>query len=464
MNAMENNLIHKNSFWQKLRLLIRNIFGKTQPQVKLDEIKDDESVQKIYFDLNSKFQYFLNHPKLDENFNLSKSFMFKLGYSNGINNKSLVKVIDLARVYSERLIDQVRSYLIGERNALEILNNQNLEYEARCKIQESSDHSNLQLMEFYKTQFPRTFSSILLRIYLFVAFFLFLADIPLAVELIKNGLDMGFTDSNLLKEISEIFGKDGNFDFRWQVIFQNWEVFLTAFGVAFFTIYIKIFFDEFLVLQYGDKEIINIKLKNVLFKTLNVENSNSEEVDDILNRIKKSRRKLNVIKILLFILTLGSIFTLALFRAEVYSSIQLKLPVDQNVVFCAFLCITLMFPIMSGICLSYGLGYLQNINKFRSVKELQVKSYQDLLAASTKLNTTVHELEAIESELELWSIEKNDELINKYTEVLLCFYYHGFNAGRYNSDTHTSGLTFYEKIQYWQNKSVAKLINEQILN
>lgn len=422
-----------------------------------------------YTELNSKFQYFLNHPKLDENFHESKLFMFNLGFSNGVGNKKLSSPIAIARVYSQRLIEQVNSYLNGELNVAEDDFKRQSEYSDKCNDINGINSKNFELVEFYKSHFPRSFSLFLGTLYLLVAMFLFLADIPLAVELIKNGLSIGMTNAYSLNEISTMFVQDEQFRFNWEIIFKYWEVFLTAFGIAFFTVYIKIFFDEFVLIPYGHNEVVNMNFKKSIFGSNSVEANNPEI---FMKSVNKSKRRLHVVKISILLATIVAIIVLSLFRQDSFLAINSitnsntdqtsPSSINENLVLYVFLSITLLFPIMSGICLSYSLNCFQNFWRYYRAKRLAKISYHRLSVAIDKLRLTRYQIERILSELEIWKLDNFAALQNKYEDVFLIFFEHGYNLGVQNSDYYTKGLSFMQKIENWQNKLAAQKINKNL--
>jgi hypothetical protein len=77
------------------------------------------------------------------------------------------------------------------------------------------------------------------RFYLIVGILLILADIPLALELTQDGFGFERPESGDA-QIRNFFSKP------WGVFVANWEVFIMAIGIALCTVYIKIFWDEFL--------------------------------------------------------------------------------------------------------------------------------------------------------------------------------------------------------------------------
>lgn len=467
----------KSTFLNRLFKKVRNLFNTPEPISQSTHFGiDDEFARKIYFDLDNKFQYFLNHPKLDSNFTLFKSFMFKLGYFDGVNGKSLNNINVLAKVYAGRLIDQVRSFLEGEKNSILPDLEKNKDLRNRMSAEDCLKNDHYRLLNFYKNQFPKTFSLFLFCIYFIVAIFLFLADIPLAVELIKNGLNLSTVNAYDIGDISNLFtGINGEVGFNWEVLFNNWEVFFTALGIALFTVYIKIFFDEYVATPYGHQEITEIKYEKIIRKELNQTESIVADVHTSLKKSKKRSSWILIIKLVILLTTILSILILSIFRAETYSTLlinsadvvmteaQTENPeIPYKIILAAFICITIMFPVISGICLSYSLTCLQNrINFWRSKRQSRMASNQ-FLKASGEFTKTDREFQRLKSELEMWQSSQENNLEEKYAETLLCFYHNGFNAGYTNPDYYTHSLDFFQKVELWQNKSIAKNINFKI--
>src|SRR6201988_4165057 len=111
------------------------------------------------------------------------------------------------------------------------------------------------------------FSWLLGAIYGFFALVLVLADIPLALGLTKRGFDL---KADLESPISDLFAygtAEGFWLHLFKVLTVNWEVVLFATGIAFCTIYIKIFYDDF----------IGVPLENLIKKASESPKADYEE-------------------------------------------------------------------------------------------------------------------------------------------------------------------------------------------
>ena len=113
----------------------------------------------------------------------------------------------------------------------------------------------------------RQFSVVLGFIYGFFALVLVLADIPLALELTRRGFNLKSDPNSAISDLF-LFGTQEGFVFHViKVLAANWEVVLFATGVAFCTIYIKIFYDDF----------VGVPLENLIKKASESPTADYEE-------------------------------------------------------------------------------------------------------------------------------------------------------------------------------------------
>ena len=104
-------------------------------------------------------------------------------------------------------------------------------------------------------------------IYGAVALVLVLADIPLALELTRRGFNLKSDPNNAISDLFLATTQDGFVSHFFRVLTSNWEVVVFATGVAFCTIYIKIFYDDF----------IGVPLENLIKKASESPTADYEE-------------------------------------------------------------------------------------------------------------------------------------------------------------------------------------------
>src|SRR5262249_35965970 len=116
----------------------------------------------------------------------------------------------------------------------------------------------------------RQFSLLLGFIYGFFALVLVLADIPLALELTKLGFNLKADPNNAISDLFVFNAPEGFFFHTIKILSANWEVVLFATGVAFCTIYIKIFYDDF----------VGVPLENLIKKASESPTADYEEFQE----------------------------------------------------------------------------------------------------------------------------------------------------------------------------------------
>jgi len=218
---------------------------------------------------------------------------------------------------------------------------------------------------------PRQFSLVLGCIYGFVALVLVLADIPLALELTRDGFNLKMDLDNAIGDLFQFGTPDGFFHF-FRVLTSNWEVFFLATGVAFCTIYIKIFYDDF----------IGVPLENLLKKASEPPTTDYEEwnlrkterpanngVADIPTEAFTDKKQITarfnrlwwcrfVVKLFILLTLLFTIGVLGTFRYQVIVANGIAPPTYTTLF--TFCLMTMIFPIISGICASLSLSSFHN--------------------------------------------------------------------------------------------------------
>ena len=270
----------------------------------------------------------------------------------------------------------------------------------------------------------KNFSFLLGFTYLVIALFLIAADIPLAYKLTGDGFRLEFANAILM-----------------------------AVGLALSTIYIKIYYDEFVGAPIEEAVTRFKNLKDV--------------EDSDIKKIKWSWRRKVVIKTMILLLSIVTILVLGIYRFEFYKKTELgniKSDELQSVLAgdwtqAAFILVTLLFPIIGGVCASLGISNIQNFveskktiwkaywknkKKLNTLENWQnaIKSYEtsksylnwckvqlpkkDFLESK---NSSTESIDRANAENKPPDIEEVGDFVKDYTMYFLSCYTHGYERG-----------------------------------
>ena len=284
---------------------------------------------------------------------------------------------------------------------------------------------------------PKQFSLLLSVIYGSFAVMLVLADIPLALELTKQGFNLQAQSGAAINKLFSYDADEGVLLHFIKVVMVNWEVFVFAIGVAFCTIYIKIFYDDF----------IGSPLENLIKKASESPKADYEELHlaqnepdaklesaaatETLNNKKKVNDRFNRLWWVRFFVKLGvllvlfsTIVILGYFR---YSVVKLQTPtIDPLVIFLTYTSLTLIFPIISGICASLSLSSFQNWNERRKARKENRRARMAALKATDEFRVKKEEKERNSGFIKWLS---KDETIDELTEYVIRCYQSGYKFG-----------------------------------
>lgn len=292
-------------------------------------------------------------------------------------------------------------------------------YKDRKAAFERATGYDLKMADYYRSN-PRAFSAILALLYLVTAILLVFADIPLALKLTQQGfnLDMGNPD------IREFFS-DPFHTFQ-----QNWEVFVLAFGIALCTIYIKIFWDE----------------------TLERPGLETEQLDKSESATRRKKLRRNVL-----LLTIVTIVVLGLLRfsaqeqqlsaaapaeaGRIVTSTGTSLSAEydttvaprgfwgyvrQGIELSAFIFITIMFPVIGGICASLGMNCWHNRRELDASKREVAEAEKKYMLSMEDYKNAIREKTSWERSL---STYKDEAFRQRIAEFLKNCYDEGYQFG-----------------------------------
>jgi hypothetical protein len=376
----------------------------------------------------------------------SQEYMYEMGRRDGALGVQHNNIARIALVAAQELFRHIYVILKGRVAALKAemeIKENILKYEEQRHRREQAYYDYVQYLYRF---FPRSHSILLFVLYLFFAIALIAADIPLALQLIGKGFNLGSSED----ETGFEYLFSGDF---WKIISLNWETVVTALGVALCSIYIKIFYDEFVGTPYANRMMTYNRF---------LEENGMQDLAEAkgLKEIKREHRSKSAWKIALFVITMLSITLLAFFRLNTATANkQFEVNFFSGG---AFVAITLLFPLIGGICLSHALNNLQNLVRLRRArvscnqcrraleKALTVftvvkKNYEDLAAADDRLGN-------------------EEKMVDEYKNYLSAFYERGYGIGSMQPEKYATGEDFFTKVVEWRNIAVARKINHQIGN
>lgn len=320
---------------------------------------------------------------------------------------------------------------------------------------------------------PRSFSRTIGWSYLVISLFLILADIPLALELTSDGLDLSIIPKS--QGIEYLFKNFG------EVVTSHWEVFILSIGIALCTVYIKIYYDEFLGRPL-DKQVLYFK---------NLSENNKLKTEDI-EGIKRTEKKRTMIKSVVLAISFLTIVSLGIFR---YRTVLLspetavtpgrkelyELP-GGIMVAIVFISLTILFPLIGGICASLGVN---NIHNYKLLK----RADKALEKARSKQEEFNIQMEGIIVKYNIWksylfrflsfheqsawadgdigrmyhSVDELSETEEEIRDYLIACYIQGYNEGLLNPIPLTSENDLFSKAQGLRNRIISQKSNSRLL-
>lgn len=348
---------------------------------------------------------------------------------------------NIARCTARLMFQQLFVLVKGRLGALDA----QLQSEKNIMEVEEKLYRNEQAYHDYITYqyrfFPRNYSFLLAGIYFVVAFLLIVADLPLALKLIQKGFDIegpGFGDLFVQGEF-------------WSTLAANWETGITALGIALCTVYIKIFYDEYVGTPYGNKLMSNKKFID--------ENGFQHDDEEMSRQVSQESKGKFAVKVLLVTATIVCIVILALFRNETNTPDQGP---PKMYAMMAFLAITILFPVIGGVCLSYSLNNLQNRLRLIRAKRICEKRLQRLKEKVQQYTLTKSNHEDLAAAVERLGNEQ--EMIEEYKDYLLAYYRRGYALGAQQPDNHVKEQDFFNRVEHWRNLLLSKAINQSTNN
>jgi len=359
-------------------------------------------------------------------------------------------------------------------------------------------HWDLSYFSLVKSNSTNSQSVVAICALLSLGFFLILADIALALQLVMVGFI--FPEPKI-----KAFGIDRLMTSAFfDVLKSNWQVFFTTIGIATFTIILKITFDRFIGTPYGDGYVkksiferwFGDNQTSVINYSAPITNENQDvkkAIDEDLKRIKKYERFKNGIFITLAIFTIIFLFFLAQFRGfsmnleELKNKQKIELTdlyalkansdeinkitkehneklgeetnkgaINRTIIFFGT---TLLFPIVSAICFSIAGAAIENKRKIRLLNK-EVESIKKVIEED---NTT---LKNAKGEFEAWSLEEKfielEVFRQDFKKKLIDIYKYGFTIGNTRPDLFQRIPDLLNTVEKYRDKTILYKTNQKL--
>lgn len=361
-----------------------------------------------------------------------RTYFLLLGRWHGVLGiESDAEATSLSKAHSEHIQIELETTVDGVKNALE--RDKNYKKDERDRIQKEYDdeHEYLKYLEVQRRYSSNAFSWPLAILYLVIGVALFISDIPLALNLISSGFRM-------LVSQNEAYSLDNLFLNPWEVFISNWEAFFTAFGIAFVTIYIKMFYDDYVGFAEGANSIRMSKMKNM--------------GGDYELTLAENKRKY-YIRLIILAMVITMLGILAIFRSESVHLIDPKFQ-DTWLSRTVFFFITLMLPIISGICFSVSLKTFQNVwRRIKAISDVK-KMRKKLENAIRILDEADRKFEVVAALMSKWV--KGDRFYNFMIELLRSYYQLGYEQGLREPETYDGETDYMRRVEIMRNKVLAR--------
>jgi hypothetical protein len=393
-----------------------------------------ESVKQLYDNIAKETDHYrksLLLPEVEQDFLLSVRFMVDAGIRDGIDgikNAQDREMKIIAQSRASRLFKLAKAVLGGMQIKAQTEEQAKGELSARCKEQDMRQHHELEVLQYYRRQHARSFSRGWGLLCILAGFLLFVTDIPLSQKLFENGFNL-----------------------------YHYESYIIAGGFSLSTIFIKVYYDNYIGVKYGNELMVDSRFSE-MFKVVTKEKASlSQEEYSAINKKEQSRSKKWYNAILS--LTVATILVLGIFRVEVVKNMNFN-KVNYIINLLTFTFLSLIFPIISGICLSIGFNCQQNRRHYkeaiRKCKDSEVK----YIEALKEYTSAQKENGDIESEIAKWS-EK--DFAESHTQILLSYYVRGYKAGLANPGTGTNVKELFRIAELWRTRAFARKMNNHII-
>jgi len=279
----------------------------------------------------------------------------------------------------------------------------------------------------------KSFSLFLGIFYLGVSFALMGSDFYLSLQLTAQGFEIPYDHTNFFSAI-------------------NMQAIFLALGIAFCTVYIKNFYDEYFAFSI-EKQVMQFRRKSIPW------------VENDLENPEKNRTTMRgvwylrlVFKTIILFVIFGTLIGLGILRYETFAQsgkaiiitegVQISGETDTTLLnkinnntantnqnntanissnqHISFILLTILFPLVGGICMSLGLDKIQNYRLRNKVNKEDETLLKKNLVLTNDFKNSIKELEKYNGILKWCGIK---EFKTEYTQYFLSCYTHGFHDG-----------------------------------
>ena len=210
-------------------------------------------------------------------------------------------------------------------------------------------------------------------------------------------------------------------------LLQQWEAILMSLGITACSIYIKVYYDDYL--------LSNIERTVTRFKHENLNGISDNSSESKLRRVWHLR---TCLKTLFLLIALSGIYFLGELRYQVLSAIN---PTISSFTYSriTFVILSVLFPLIGGICIAMAIKKMRGYSLLWTTKRKVKKNRKKLYEIQEQLSKWEQDLENCNSYIE-WS--KTTNFIEGLTKFLFSCYLHGYE---YAFRKHNMKLNVIEK-------------------
>lgn len=313
-----------------------------------------------------------------------------LGHNDGKYGARNFMIGVSARSRATQLTEHIYSRFKGKMDGLtaDITNKEHQKEKLEAEL-ESSRIFNKYMLDYSRKDY-KNFSSTMGWMYLIFGFLLMLADIPISLSLVGN-FGIGHTTSS-----DSLVEKLLDFD---KLIF--------AMGIACSTILIKLLYDQYINTPIGQW-------------ARPVSEANESEK----NAIRREQLVKLAVKLVILFSLFFTFYNLGKFR-NAYNGLVKGAPlaVEPDIIsvrFWSFIGLTVVIPVISGICLSVGLSILNNKKTLRQSSNQLDKLHGRFQAVCEECRALIVRRSQLSVSQEEWS--KKDHKIDVISQQFICAY------------------------------------------
>jgi hypothetical protein len=395
-----------------------------------------EGIRQLYDTIDKEALHYgrnLLLPEVEQDFLFSIKFMADAGYADGISGVKTARnneIAIIAQSRAARLFKQANAVLKGKYAAAVTKVRVKQQLMNRNEQQDAHQHQYFEELQYYRRHHSNRFNFLWSFSCIIIGLALIAADFPLSQKLLQIG-----------------------FDFRHPA-----DSALTALGVSLCSVFIKIYYDNHINLKYGGAAIMGLRY-NEMLKSLSPESqSNSQQEFRGIDRTDHRKKKVWHDAVLL--LTIGGIVVLGFFRVEAAKlggfDFSKTFPTTYLL---TFIFLTLIFPLISGICLSIGFAGFQNLYQYNSTKNACTETEKKFIQSLQDFTSAQKEQEDVKSEMDKWGLNDASE---NYKDILLSYYDYAYKLGAANPNP-DNGRDLFSITENWRSKALARKANNHII-